>query len=72
MTATVHRMVPMSRKRVVRTADERPRRAIRRRTSGEGDLSQDPLFRQDWGFEGPVTEDASKVNEVLYRKRKGR
>lgn len=44
--------------------------ALRQWAAREGDLSWDPLFDPNWGFEGRVKKDASKVNEVLYRRRK--
>ena len=46
------------------------REAIRQWATREGDLTWDPLFDPSWGFEGPVKTDASKVNKVLYRRRK--
>ena len=52
------------------TIKEATRRALRAWASQEGDLSSDPLFDPNWGFPGRVRRDASKVNEVLYRRRK--
>jgi len=52
------------------TIKEAMRQALRAWASQEGDLSSDPLFDPHWGFSGRVKTDASKVNEVLYRRRK--
>jgi len=52
------------------TLKEATRQALRAWASQEGDLSSDPLFDPKWSFPGRVKADASKVNEVLYRRRK--
>ena len=52
------------------TLKEATRKALRAWAAQEGNLSWDPLFDPSWGFEGRVKTDASKVNEVLYRRRK--
>jgi len=52
------------------TLKEATREALRAWAAQEGDLSSDPLFDPNWGFPGRVKTDASKVNEVVYRRRK--
>ena len=52
------------------TIKEAARQALRTWASQEGDLSSDPLFNPNWGFPGRIKADASKVDEVLYRRRK--
>ncbi|TLZ59985.1 MAG: hypothetical protein E6K13_08895 [Methanobacteriota archaeon] len=52
------------------TLKEATREALRSWAAQEGNLSWDPLFDPSWGFPGPVKKDASKVNEVIYRRRK--
>jgi len=52
------------------TLKEATREALRAWAVQEGDLSSGPLFDPNWGFPGRVKTDASKVNEVLYRRRK--
>lgn len=53
------------------TLKEATRRAIEEWAAREGDLSWDPLFDPSWGFKTGKPSDASKVDEVLYRRRKG-
>ena len=52
------------------TLKEAVREAIRAWAAQEGDLSWDPLFDTSWGFRGRVATDSSKVDEVLYRRRR--
>lgn len=52
------------------TLKEAAREALRTWAAQEGDLSSDPLFDPKWGFSGPVKADASKVNQVVYRRRR--
>lgn len=54
------------------TLKEAAREALREWAAREGDLSWDPLFDPAWGFKGGKKTDSSKVDEVLYgRKRTG-
>jgi len=62
---------------VVRTAKakglslkEAAREALRAWVAQEGDLSWDPLFDPEWGGKASRGTDASKVNEVVYRRRR--
>jgi hypothetical protein len=64
---------------VVRTAKakgltlrEAARKALREWGTREGDPSWDPLFDPDWGFKGGRKTDSSKVDEVLYGRKKRR
>jgi hypothetical protein len=52
------------------TLKEAAREALREWAAREGDLSWDPLFDPDWGFKGGKKTDSSKVNEVLYARKK--
>ena len=52
------------------TLKEATREALRAWAAQEGDLSSDPLFDPNWGFPGRVKTDASRINEVVYRRRK--
>ena len=62
---------------VLKTADAKgltlkdaARQALWEWAAREGDLSWDPLFDPSWGFKGGKKTDASKVDEVLYGRRK--
>ena len=52
------------------TLKEATREALRRWASMEGDLSWDPLFDMSKTFKSKRRTDSSKVDEVLYRKRR--
>ncbi len=52
------------------TLKEAVRRAIWEWASREGDLSWDPMFDPSWAFRSGKRTDASKMNEVLYGRRK--
>jgi len=68
--AALYRFVLKTAKAKGLTIKEAARQALRAWASQEGDLSSDPLFDPNWGFPGRVKTDASKVDEVLYRRRK--
>ena len=53
------------------TLKEATREALRAWVAQEGDLSWDPLFDPSWGETAPKGTDASKVKEVVYRRRRG-
>ncbi len=46
--------------------------ALRDWAAREGDLSWDPLFDPSWGIRGGKKTDSSKVDEVVYGRRKTR
>ncbi len=52
------------------TLKEAVREAFHAWAAQEGDLSWDPLFDPAWGEKAPKPTDASKVNEVLYGRKK--
>jgi len=52
------------------TLKDAARQALWEWAAREGDLSWDPLFDPSWGFKGGKKTDASKVDEVLYGRRK--
>ncbi|MCI4371450.1 MAG: hypothetical protein L3J78_02260 [Thermoplasmata archaeon] len=52
------------------TIKEAARRAIWDWAAREGDLSWDPLFDLSKTFRAGKRTDASKVNEVVYRRRR--
>ena len=52
------------------TLKEAARQALSEWASREGDLSWDPLFDLSKTFSSAKRTDASKVDEVLYRRRK--
>lgn len=52
------------------TLKEAARQAIREWAAREGDLSWDPLFDLSKTFPSAHPTDASKVDEVLYRRRR--
>lgn len=52
------------------TLKEATREALRAWAAQEGDLSWDPLFDPKWGGRAPKETDASKVDDVLYRRRR--
>ena len=52
------------------TLKEATREALRRWASMEGDLSWDPLFDMSKTFKSRRRTDSSKVDEVLYGKRR--
>jgi hypothetical protein len=52
------------------TLKEATREALRRWASMEGDLSWDPLFDLSKTFRSKKRTDSSKVDEVLYGKRR--
>ena len=52
------------------TLKEATREALRAWAAQEGDLSWDPIFDPSWGEKAPRGTDASKVNDVVYRRRK--
>jgi hypothetical protein len=52
------------------TLREAAREALREWAAREGDLSWDSLFDPDWGFKVGQKTDSSKVDEVLYARKK--
>ena len=52
------------------TLKEAARQALREWAAREGDLSWDPLFDPKWGGKAGKATDASKVDEVVYRRRR--
>ncbi|HKZ23812.1 MAG TPA: hypothetical protein VJ224_05350 [Thermoplasmata archaeon] len=52
------------------TLKEAVREALRAWAAQEGDLSWDPLFDPAWGEKARKPTDASKVDEVLYGRKK--
>ena len=52
------------------TLKEATREALRLWAAQEGDLSWDPIFDPSWDEKAPRRTDASRVNDVLYRRRK--
>jgi len=54
------------------TLKEAAREALREWAAREGDLSWDPLFDPSWGFRGGKKTDSSKVDDVVYGRRKRR
>ncbi|TLZ47059.1 MAG: hypothetical protein E6K19_00285 [Methanobacteriota archaeon] len=54
------------------TLKEAVREALRAWAAREGDLSWDPLFDPNWGFKGGKKTDSSRVDEVLYGRKKRR
>ncbi len=52
------------------TLKEAAQEALRTWAAQEGDLSWDPLFDPEWGGKATKGTDASKVNEVVYRRRR--
>jgi hypothetical protein len=52
------------------TLKEATREALRAWATQEGDLSWDPLFDPAWGGKARKRTDASKVNQVVYGRRR--
>ncbi len=52
------------------TLKEATREALRAWSAQEGDLSRDPIFDPRWGEKARRGTDASRVNDVLHRRRK--
>jgi len=72
VTPEVYEFVARTAKAKGLSLKEAAREALREWATREGDLSWDPLFDSGWGFKGGKKTDASKVDEVLYGRKKRR
>lgn len=70
LDSTLYEFVLKTAKSKGLTLKEAAREALRSWAAQEGDASSDPLFDPNWGFPGRVKNDASRVNRVVYRRRK--
>ena len=73
VTPEVYEFVTRTAKAKGLSLKEAAREALREwAATRNGDLSWDPLFDPGWGFKGGMKTDASKVDEVLYGRKKRR
>ena len=72
VTLEVYEFVARTAKAKGLSLKEAAREALREWATREGDLRWDPLFDPGWGFKVGEKTDASKVDEVIYGRKKRR